>query len=159
MRKRQGVQSVLALIALLVLTLAVGAGGGMVTAPNVANWYPTLVKPSFNPPAWLFGPVWTTLYVLMAIAAWRVWRTQGALSRPLLLWLLQLALNFAWSFIFFGAHALLAALIELSILWLALLATLIAFFRVDRLAGWLLVPYLAWVSFAGVLNAAIWRLN
>ena len=103
--------------------------------------------------------MWTTLYILMAIAAWRVWRVAGFESRPLLYWFVQLALNFAWSFIFFGAHHVAFALIEIAVLWLMIVLTTASFFRRDRLAGWLLVPYLVWVSFAGVLNTAIWRLN
>jgi len=132
---------------------------GQVTAPNIASWYADLAKPSFNPPAGVFAPVWTTLYVLMAVAAWRVWRKTGWRSAALGLWMAQLVLNFCWSFIFFGAHALLAALVELIILWGLILATLLAFRSTDRWAAWLMAPYLAWVSFAGVLNYAVWRLN
>ena len=147
------------LLGFLVFTLAVGFAGGQVTAPNIPAWYAGLAKPSFNPPNGVFMPVWTALYVVMALAAWRVWRHTGFRSRAIGLWLVQLGLNFAWSFIFFGLHAPLAALLELIVLWLAILATMISFGRIDRLAGWLLIPYLCWVSFAGVLNFWIWRLN
>ena len=149
----------LALLGFLALTLAAGFAAGQVTAPNIASWYNGLAKPSFNPPSWVFAPVWTALYVLMAVAAWRVWRQAGLRSAALALWFVQLGLNFAWSFLFFGAHAPGLALADLSLLWLILGATLIASRRIDRLAGWLLIPYLAWVSFAGVLNFWVWRLN
>lgn len=154
-KSRQG----LALLAFVALTLVTGFVAGQVTAPNIASWYNGLAKPSFNPPAWVFAPVWTTLYILMAVAAWMVWRRAGLRNLALRLWAAQLALNFAWSFIFFGAHAPSAAFFELALLWVVLLATMVASARVDRRAGWLLVPYWAWVSFAGVLNFWVWRLN
>ena len=149
----------LALLGFLVLTLALGFVAGQVTAPNIPSWYNGLVKPSFNPPSWVFAPVWTSLYVLIAVAAWRVWRKVGWRNAAMAFWLAQLGLNFAWSFIFFGAHAPLAAFAELAVLWGFVLATLIAFGRIDRLAGWLLIPYWAWVGFAGLLNFWVWRLN
>lgn len=149
----------LVLFGFLLFTLAIGFAGGQVTAPNIPTWYAFLAKPSFNPPNWLFMPVWTTLYVLMAVAAWRVWRQPGWRSLALVLWLVQLALNFAWSFIFFGAHALGPAFFELLAMWLAIAATIAIFWRIDRLTGALLLPYLAWVSFAGLLNFWIWQLN
>lgn len=157
-RPRTGLNALVLLI-FLAFTLAVGFAGGRVTAPNIPTWYAALAKPSFSPPNSVFMPVWTALYVVMAVAAWRVWRHTGLQSRALALWLIQLGLNFTWSFIFFGSHAPLAALIELAVLWFAILATLITFGRIDRPAGWLMIPYLAWVSFAGVLNFWIWRLN
>lgn len=143
----------------LALTLAVGFAAALATKPEIAGWYAHLLKPSFNPPNWVFAPVWTTLYVMMAIAAWRVWRAIGFGSRAMLLWIVQLALNFAWSFIFFAAHKTGFALIEIAALWVFVATTMIAFLRTDLVAGLLLAPYLAWVSFAGLLNAAIWRLN
>jgi len=149
----------LVLIGFLVVTLAVGFVAGQVTAPNIASWYSGLAKPSFDPPNWVFAPVWTALYVLIALAAWRVWRVAGWRSRGLALWLIQLGLNFAWSFIFFGAHNPGAALADIVVLWLAIIATLIVFGRTDRIAGWLLIPYLLWVSFAGLLNFWVWQLN
>jgi len=154
-----GFQSAAVLTGFLALTLGVGIFAGLVTEPNVQTWYPTLIKPSFNPPNWLFAPVWTTLYILIAIAGWRVWRVTDFNSRALLFWILQLALNFAWSFIFFGAHKIGLALIEVAVLWLMVLLTTIAIFRIDRPAGFLFVPYLVWVSFAALLNLSIWRLN
>lgn len=151
----------LALSGFVVVCLAVAGAGGAVTAANVSTWYPTLVKPSFNPPNAVFGPVWTALYLLMAVAAWRVWRRRCnvATGRALSLWALQLALNLAWSFIFFGAHRIGYALIDITLLLIAILATAIAFWRIDRIASLLFVPYFAWVTFATVLNAALWRLN
>ncbi|GAA0553203.1 tryptophan-rich sensory protein [Rhizomicrobium palustre] len=157
-RPSQGL-SILFLSGFLLFTLAIGWTGGAVTAPNIPTWYAGLAKPSFNPPNWLFMPVWTTLYVLMAIAAWRIWRRLGIGNFTMALWLFQLTLNFAWSFIFFGAHQPMAAFFELTVMWVAILLTMIAFLRIDTLAGLLLLPYLAWVSFAGVLNFWIWQLN
>jgi translocator protein len=148
-----------ALFFFLVATLAVGFLAGQVTTPNIPSWYNHLDKPSFNPPNWIFAPVWTLLYVMMAVAAWRVWRVKGIRSPALGLWVLQLGLNFAWSFIFFGAHAPGLALAELVILWVTLFATLISFGRIEKPAGWILIPYLAWVTFAGVLNFWVWQLN
>ncbi|MEI9996154.1 MAG: TspO/MBR family protein [Rhizomicrobium sp.] len=153
-RRRYGV---LALFALS--TLGVGAVAGIVTAPEVTGWYATLTKPSFNPPNWVFGPVWTLLYLMMAVAAWRVWRVAGGRSRPLALFYVQLAFNLAWSFLFFRAHATGAALIEICVLLILLFWTAASFARYDRIATWLMVPYIAWVSFAAMLNAAIWELN
>jgi translocator protein len=149
----------LVLFGFLALTLAGGFFSGQVVAPNIPAWYAGLHKPFYNPPNEIFAPVWTALYVLMAVAAWRVWRKCGLLNRPIGLWAVQLALNFTWSLVFFGMHDTLGALCDLAVLVVALAATLVMFRRADRLAGWLLAPYLAWVLFAGVLNAAIWRLN
>jgi tryptophan-rich sensory protein len=121
-------------------------------------WYAALNKPVWNPPSWLFGPTWTLLYTLMAIAAWMVWRRIG-FSRPLALYLGQLALNAAWTPIFFAAHQLGWALIEILFMWIMILFTLLSFRRVNPTAGWLFLPYLAWVSFATYLNFTLWRLN
>lgn len=142
--------------------LVVGGLSGFATSRGVETWYPTLVKPSFNPPSWVFGPVWTMLYLMMGIAAFLVWRkgletagVQGALS----LFVVQLALNGLWSILFFGLQSPGWALAEIVVLWLAIVATLVAFWRLTAAAGWLLAPYLAWVSFAAVLNGSIWVLN
>lgn len=143
----------------ILLCLVVGAIAGMFTAGAVTTWYPTLVKPPFNPPNWAFAPVWTALYIMMAVAAWRVWRKGAQLRGALGLFFIQLALNFLWSFLFFGAHALGLALAEIALLWLAIGATTIIFLKIDRPAGLLFVPYWAWVSFATLLNASIWWLN
>jgi tryptophan-rich sensory protein len=149
------------LVAWLGLCFTVAGVSARWTAVEIPGWYRTLARPVIAPPNWVFGPVWTLLYALMAIAAWRVsmadpsrWRIWG-----LGLFLLQLALNFAWSWIFFRRHELGAALVEVVILWAAIGATTLAFARVSPLAAWLMAPYLAWVTFASVLNGAFWRLN
>jgi translocator protein len=125
------------------------------------GWYAGLVKPAWNPPAWVFAPAWTALYILMALAAWLVWREGGwrEQSRPLSLFLVQLLLNALWTPLFFGLHQPGWALAELLLLWLVLAVTLLLFWRVSHLAGTLLLPYLAWVSFAAALNFAMWQLN
>ncbi len=125
------------------------------------EWYASLRKPAWNPPGWVFGPVWTVLYTMMAVSAWLVWR-QGGWSRqrkPLLIFLGQLALNALWTPLFFGLHRPGLAFGEIILLWLAILATWRAFRLVHRGAAWLLVPYLAWVSFAAALNFTLWRMN
>jgi benzodiazapine receptor len=125
------------------------------------EWYLTLAKPSFTPPAWIFAPVWTLLYLLMGLAAWLVWQRSGLAGAKLALGLfvVQLVLNAAWSWLFFGEHRIGLALADLAALWLTLAATLLAFWVHRPLAAFLLVPYLAWVSFAALLNFAFWRLN
>ena len=147
----------------VIVAICLGAGGlgAIVTTPEIEGWYRTLQKPTWIPPDSVFGPVWTTLYVLMAIAAWLVWKPAGskAAAMPLAFFGAQLLLNVSWSWIFFGMHQPAWAFVEIVILWLAILATTAAFFRCLKAAGWLLVPYLAWVSFAGVLNFTIWRMN
>lgn len=152
--------SALALAIFVGLCAVVAGVGGAATASSVRSWYPRLHRPSFNPPDWVFGPVWTVLYLLMAIAAWRVWR-RGGPGRPvaLALWGAQLALNLAWSLIFFGLRAPGTALIDLALLLAAITATTVAFARRDRTAALLLCPYLAWCGFAFLLNFEIWRLN
>lgn len=149
------------LVVFLVVCLGAGGLGAVATTPEIEGWYKTIEKPAWNPPDWIFGPVWTTLYILMAIAAWFVWRPAGfkAAAIPLSLFALQLLLNIAWSWIFFGMHQPGWAFAEIMVLWLAIVATIVTFFRCSCVAGWLLVPYLAWVSFAAVLNFTIWRLN
>jgi len=151
----------LGLIVILMICLGAGGLGAMATTPEIEGWYKTLEKPAWNPPDWVFGPVWTALYVLMAIAAWIIWKKHGSrpAAIPLTLFGIQLLLNIAWSWIFFAAHQPGWAFAEIVILWLAILATTVSFFRESKLAGWLLAPYLAWVSFASVLNFTIWRLN
>jgi tryptophan-rich sensory protein len=127
----------------------------------VDDWYTALAKPSWNPPNWLFGPVWTLLYTLMAFAAWLVWRDRGFAGAivPLGAFLLQLVLNAAWSWLFFGQHRIVLALIEIGFLWIAILFTLLRFWQINPISGILMLPYLVWVSFASVLNYALWRLN
>ncbi|HWB13001.1 MAG TPA: TspO/MBR family protein [Pirellulales bacterium] len=149
------------LVVFVVACLGAGGLGAVATTPEIEGWYKTLSKPSWNPPDYVFGPVWTTLYVLMAIAAWLVWRPGGfmAAAAPLTLFAVQLALNVAWSWIFFGMHQPGWAFLEVLILWLAIVTTTVAFFRRSKAAGCLMMPYLAWVSFASVLNFSIWRIN
>ena len=137
---------------------AVAGLGGLATTPNIPNWYAGLAKPSWTPPGWLFGPVWSVLYLSMAVAAWLVWRKGNAVV-PLILFAVQLAFNAAWSWLFFGLHNPGAAFVDIVLLWAAIVATTIVFWRRSLVAGLLFVPYLAWVSFAAVLNFAIWRLN
>lgn len=148
-------------LAVLVCEL-VGASGVLVSGNGVSVWYPSLVKPAFNPPSWVFAPVWTTLFALLGVAAWLVWRT-GLEQRPvrvaLSLFVGQYVLQVAWSGVFFGLRWPAGGLAVIVVLLLGIVATLWAFARVDRRAGLLLVPYLAWVSFATLLNYELWRLN
>jgi benzodiazapine receptor len=125
------------------------------------EWYRKLAKPTWNPPNAIFGPVWTVLYLLMAIAAWLIWKDYGVAGAivPLALFIIQLTLNAMWSWLFFGRHRPQAALFDIVVLWVVILATLISFLQLELLAGILLIPYLVWVSFATVLNWAIWRMN
>lgn len=154
-------KDILALVLFVGLCLGIGALGAAVTATSLSDWYPSLAKPSFNPPNWIFGPVWTTLYVLMGIAAWRVWRTTGPeIARgPLSVFALQLAVNLGWSVAFFGLRNIGLAVAVILTLDLLVLVTALMFRRIDRPAALLLVPYLAWIAFATVLTIALWRLN
>jgi benzodiazapine receptor len=153
----------LALVVFLVLSFAAAGFGALFTTPAVkaGGWYSQIRKPSWTPPSWLFGPVWTALYVMMAVAGWWVWRQGGweAQRGALGLFLAQLVLNAAWSWLFFGLHSPAAGLAGIGCLWIAILLTIVAFFHVSPLAGWLMVPYLLWVTFASGLNFTIWRLN
>ena len=148
------------LVLFVLACLGAGGLGAVATTPEIDDWYRTVVRPEWSPPNWVFGPVWTTLYVLMGISAWLVWKPAGFrdASSPLLWFAVQLVLNVAWSWIFFGMHQIGWAVVEIVILWLAILATTVAFFRRSKPAGWLLMPYLGWVTFASVLNFTIWRL-
>ncbi len=156
-----GVRNIVGLMIALAACFAVAGAGSAFTISSLTNWYPTLKKPSFNPPNAVFGPVWSLLYTMMAVAAWIVWRRtgMGAGKVPLSLFAVQLVLNFGWSVVFFGLRSPGWAFAEVLMLWASILATLIAFWRVSTPAGVLMVPYLAWVSFASALNFAIWRLN
>ncbi len=137
----------------------VPAAIGSMSMPG--DWYAELRRPAWNPPAWVFGPAWTTLYTMMAVAAWLVWKRGGLIAqrRALMPFLLQLALNAAWSPVFFGLQRPGLAFAVILLLWLAIAWTIAAFWRVDRIAAGLLCPYLAWVSFATALNGTLWRLN
>ncbi len=145
----------------LILCFAAAGLGSIFTSSSVNSWYPYLTKPAWNPPAWLFGPVWTMLYIAMAVAAWLVWRAHGFSkgALPLAVFMIQLALNAAWSGLFFGLRDPGLAFLEIIVLWLAIATTLLLFWNYARLAAYLILPYLLWVSYAGVLNFFIWRLN
>lgn len=149
-------------IALLVC-LAVGYSASTVTRPSVETWYPTLIKPIFNPPNWIFMPMWTLLYILMAVAAGLVWdkikEQNEAVKKALLFFIIQLTLNAIWSYLFFGLKNPLLALIEIALLWLMIYETYLKFIKINKTAGYLLIPYMAWVAFAAILNASIWWLN
>ena len=161
MQGRGRIVELAALVLFVALCLGIGAMGGWVTATSVQTWYPALAKPSFTPPNAVFGPVWTALYILMGIAAWRIWRAadRDTARGPLVLFAFQLALNLGWSVVFFGLREIGAAVVVIAALGLAIVTTVLAFRRIDRLAALLLLPYLLWVVFAAVLNVAIWRLN
>lgn len=150
-----------ALAAFVLLCLGVGAIGGLATAESVRDWYPTLAKPAWTPPSWLFGPVWTTLYIFMGVAGWLVWKAEPSVTRNrgLILFNVQLVANALWSPVFFGAREIAGALAIILVIDVAVAATLFTFARTNRLAAGLFVPYLAWVLFATALNFAIWRLN
>ena len=145
------------------ICLAVGYLSGMVTRASITTWYPTLVKPSFNPPNWIFAPVWTSLYVMMGVAAGLIWNQittqKAAVTKALQFFTIQLVLNALWSYLFFGLHNLMLATIEVVLLWLMIFETYSQFAKINKTASYLLLPYLAWVSFASVLTASIWWLN
>ena len=149
------------LILFLLGCFSVAGLGSFATTPEIPTWYATLRKPAWNPPNWLFGPVWTALYAAMAIAAWIVWKRTGWSGSNDALWLfvIQLALNLAWSFIFFRFHSPRWAFVEIVALWIAIAATLAKFAGISRVSAMLLAPYLAWVTYAATLNFAIWRMN
>jgi len=150
----------LMLILFLAICLGVGGLGALMTDKSVHDWYPGLRKPPGTPPSCIFGPVWTTLYVLMAVSGWLVWRDYHWGARPaLLIFFAQLALNLAWSGFFFGARQIGFALLEIAILWLAILFNVVVFYPLDTISAYLLVPYLLWVTYACYLNYGIWLLN
>lgn len=148
-----------ALYFFLLATLGVGAAGSLFTTPEIPTWYAGLNRPSIAPPNWVFAPVWTTLYVLMGFAAWLMWKVTGLRSAAMAAFAVQLALNLAWSAIFFGLHDIGGALAEIVVLDLAILTTVLLFFGRDWLAGLLMLPYLAWTLFATFLTYAFWGLN
>lgn len=150
------------LIISILIPLVVGFTSSFFTASGVSTWFQTIEKPSWNPPNWVFAPVWTCLYILMGISLFLIWKNkfdQQKKRTALILFAFQLLLNFLWSFIFFGQHQIGWALADIVVLWLALLATIFAFAPLNRTAAWLLVPYISWVSFAALLNFSIWTLN
>ena len=158
-RSEEGGNTRRAALGFVLSALLVGVAGSFFTEPSIRNWYADLTKPEFNPPNWVFAPVWTTLYVMMGIAAWRVWRKTGLQSTPLYLYGAQLLLNFGWTVLFFGLHEIGWALAEIALLFVLIAATMASFWARDRIAGLLFVPYLLWVSFAATLNHALWTLN
>ncbi len=150
------------LIPSLLLTLGVGALAGVITAgESSGEWYLNLAKPSYQLPSWLFSPVWTSLYILMGISFYKVWKKPLSRERNIAvtLFLVQLLLNFLWSILFFSLHSPGLALIDIVMMWIAILLTIFSFARLSKTAAWLLVPYIMWVSFATILNWDIWRMN
>ncbi len=154
-------RSALVCIGFLLITFIAAGIGGVFTAPGVRDWYPSLHKPTWTPPAWLFGPVWTVLYLCVAIAGFLAWRQAGFRGAKLAmaLFILQLVLNAAWSWVFFGLRQPGWGFVEIVLLWAAILATMVALFSVSTWSGLLFVPYLLWVTCAAALNFAIWRMN
>jgi benzodiazapine receptor len=160
MKKR--IRQIAGLLVSILLPMVIGLIGSLATWPAIPNWFATLQKPFFNPPNWLFGPVWTLLYIMMGVAAYLVWRcgTEKPEVRGALKWyLVQLLLNCAWSLVFFGLRFPLGGLVIIIVLWALIFITMQRFFKISKSAGWLLLPYLLWVSFATILNLAIVALN
>ncbi len=147
-------------ISSLILFLALVLGGGLalgyLTAPG--EWYAGLTRPAFNPPAWVFAPVWTVLYVLIAIAGWRLWERDRT-GWPMRLWWAQMVLNFLWTPVFFTAHQIGLAFVVILLLLAAIIGFIVTVWRPDRVAAWLFMPYAVWVAFASLLNGSIWLLN
>jgi benzodiazapine receptor len=148
----------LGLFGFLAVCYGVAALGGISTAKEIPGWYAHLHKPGFTPPNWVFGPVWSLLYTLMAVAAWLVWKARGAKLALGAFWV-QLGLNLAWSEAFFALHGLFASTVVIAMLWVVIVVTIVLFWRSSRTAGAMMVPYLAWVSYATALNVAIMRMN
>lgn len=154
--------AMLKLIISILLCQGAGLMGALVTGPNIGGWYQGLEKPWFNPPSWVFAPVWTVLYLLMGVALWRVWSLgwrRHKVRFAILAFLGQLALNAIWSILFFGFHSPFLALLDIVLLWAMLGLTILLFWKLSKFAAALLIPYFAWVGFAGILNYAIWHLN
>lgn len=147
----------------IIICLTVGYSASLVTRPSIETWYVLLKKPVFNPPNWIFMPVWTLLYILMAVAAGLVWdrikEQNEEVKKALGFFLIQLTLNAIWSYLFFGLKNPMLALIEIALLWLMIYETYLKFTKINKTAGYLLIPYIAWVGFAAILNASIWWLN
>lgn len=155
-------QKILKIVLVVVLCVTVGYLSGLVTRESILTWYVTLNKPSFNPPNWVFAPVWTLLYIMMGVAAGMIWTSNSdeqTTKKALGFFAIQLGLNALWSYLFFGLHNPLLALIEIILLWLMIFETYNLFKKIHKTAGFLMLPYLVWVSFATILNASIWWLN
>lgn len=159
---KMGLNDYIKLTIAVVVSESAGIIGAIFTTPSIDSWYIGLIKPALNPPAWIFGPVWTILYFLMGVAAFLIWRKgweRKDVKIALGIFAGQLILNTLWSIIFFGLHSPSLAFVEIIFLWLAILTTIIVFAKISRAAAWLLAPYILWVSFAAYLNYAIWILN
>jgi benzodiazapine receptor len=156
-------QKILRIATVIITCLAVGYISSLVTRENIPTWYADLNKPFFNPPNWVFAPVWTLLYIMMGLAAGLVWNkidtNEAAVKRAFLFFLIQLALNALWSYLFFGLRNPMLASFEIIVLWLMIYETYIQFKKIDKVSGYLLLPYLAWVSFATLLTFSVWYLN
>jgi tryptophan-rich sensory protein len=160
--QRSKLSEILLFFSSIIICQLAGFIGSLFTTPSIPSWYAGINKPSFNPPNWVFAPVWTTLYLLMGISLYLVLRTglnDKNVKMALAVFIFQLVLNSLWSFLFFGLHSPFTAFIEIIFLWIAILTSIILFFRISWVAGVLLIPYILWVSFASFLNFAIWRLN
>ena len=155
------ISHIIKLIISILLTLSVGAIAGMFTSQAVPTWYATLNRPSFNPPNWVFGPVWTSLYILLGISFFLIWKENPSKKRNLAIkvFSIQMLLNFAWSFIFFYFNLIGAALIEIILLWISIALMIYLFYKIKPFAAYLNIPYLLWVSFATILNAGYYFLN
>ena len=145
----------------ILITVGIGSSGGFFTIAEIPVWYASLVKPSFNPPNWLFGPVWTTLYTLMGISLYLVWKQPATRARNIAIGIfaIQFTLNFFWSLLFFKQHQIGWALAEIILMWLFIVLTIFHFWKQSKMASFLLWPYLCWVSFATMLNASLYLLN
>lgn len=157
-----GMKNWMKLVISIGIPVAVGAIAGLFTNTEINTWYQDIDKPTWQPPGWVFGPVWTLLYVLMGVAFYLVWKSNApakAKRMAITLWVIQLVFNFFWSFIFFRQHQIDWALAEILVLWFFILLTIIYFSRISKLAAWLMVPYISWVSFASLLTYAIYQLN
>jgi benzodiazapine receptor len=156
-------QKILRILTVVIACVTIGYLSGMVTRDSITTWYPTLIKPVFNPPNWIFGPVWTILYIMMGVAGGMIWNRidtdEENVKKAFKFFIYQLALNALWSYLFFGLQNPLLALIEIILLWLLIFETYNQIKKIEKVAGMLLLPYLAWVSFATILNGSIWWLN
>ncbi|SNQ60274.1 TspO/MBR family protein [Candidatus Methanoperedens nitratireducens] len=160
--KQSKINNILKLVISVIVCLFAGFIGSVFTFPSIPTWYAALTKPLFNPPYWIFAPVWTILFILMGISLYLVWNKglqDKKVKISLFIFGVQLVLNVLWSFLFFGLHSPFYAFLEIIILWAAIVLTIVNFFKISRTAGLLLLPYILWVSFAAILNFSIWRLN
>ena len=157
-----GARDIIKLVVSIIVCQGAGVIGSIFTAPNIPTWYAALEKPFFTTPSWLFAPAWITLYLLMAVAAFLVWRkgfAQEGAKGALIVFLVQLVLNALWSVVFFGLQSPLYGMVVILVLWIVILLTIIKFFKLSTAAGSLMLPYILWVTFASALNIAIWVLN